>query len=32
LQAYLNVNIPVIGTILAVDYLYICSPLPRGAS
>jgi SAM-dependent methyltransferase len=29
-QAYLNVNIPVISRMLAVDYLYICSPLPRG--
>lgn len=26
-QAYLNVNIPVISPILAVDYLYVCSPL-----
>jgi SAM-dependent methyltransferase len=25
-QAYLNLNIPVISPILAVDYLYICSP------
>jgi len=31
-QAYLNVNIPFISPRLAVDYLYICSPLPRGAS
>lgn len=26
-QAHLNINIPVISPILAVDYLYICSPL-----
>jgi SAM-dependent methyltransferase len=26
-QAYLNVNVPVISRILAVDYLYVCSPL-----
>jgi SAM-dependent methyltransferase len=26
-QAHLNVNIPVISPILAVDYLYVCSPL-----
>jgi len=25
-QAYLNLNIPVISPILAVDYLYVCSP------
>jgi SAM-dependent methyltransferase len=29
-QAYVNVNIPVISPYLAVDYLYVCSPLPRG--
>jgi SAM-dependent methyltransferase len=32
-QAYLDVNIPVISPILAVDYLYVCSPLlqaPKG--
>ena len=28
-QAHLNVNVPVISPILAVDYLYICSPLRR---
>ena len=26
-QAYINVNVPVISPILAVDYLYVCSPL-----
>ncbi|HEX7161961.1 MAG TPA: methyltransferase domain-containing protein [Trebonia sp.] len=26
-QAHLNINIPVISPILAVDYLYVCSPL-----
>jgi SAM-dependent methyltransferase len=26
-QAYLDVNVPVISPILAVDYLYVCSPL-----
>jgi hypothetical protein len=25
-QVYLNLNIPVISPILAVDYLYVCSP------
>lgn len=28
-QARLNVNVPVISPILAVDYLYVCSPLRR---
>jgi SAM-dependent methyltransferase len=27
-QAHLTINIPVISPMLAVDYLYICSPLP----
>jgi SAM-dependent methyltransferase len=27
-QKHLNINIPVISPILAVDYLYVCSPLP----
>jgi SAM-dependent methyltransferase len=27
-QAHLDVNIPIISPILAVDYLYVCSPLP----
>jgi SAM-dependent methyltransferase len=26
-QAYININIPVISPMLAVDYLYVCSPL-----
>jgi SAM-dependent methyltransferase len=26
-QAYINVNVPLISPILAVDYLYVCSPL-----
>jgi SAM-dependent methyltransferase len=30
-QAHLNVNIPVISPILAVDYLYVCSPLRPSA-
>jgi SAM-dependent methyltransferase len=30
-QAHVNVNIPIISPILAVDYLYICSPLRPGA-
>ena len=29
-QARLNVTIPVISRLLAVDYFYICSPLRRG--
>jgi SAM-dependent methyltransferase len=30
-QAYVNINIPVISPILAVDYLYVCTPLrPSG--
>jgi SAM-dependent methyltransferase len=31
-QTYLNVNMPVFSPRLAVDYLYVCSPLPRGAT
>jgi SAM-dependent methyltransferase len=31
-QLHLNVNIPVISPILAVDYLYVCSPLRPGPS
>ena len=30
-QAHININVPIISPILAVDYLYVCSPLRPSA-